>query len=516
MINARKTFAIISHPDAGKTTLTERLLLESGAINIAGNVKSKKSSKFATSDWMKLEQERGISVTSTAMQFLYRDVVINLLDTPGHQDFTEDTYRTLTAVDSALMVIDSVKGVEDRTIKLLEVCRLRNMPIITFINKLDRIGKDLLELIDEIEQVLKIRCCPINLPIGKGRGYRGVYSLVDDIALIKDEHKGSSESFNLKGLEKEVDKEDYDLLCSEVELIKSLCDSFDVSEYLNGKVTPIFFGSAIKNVGVKELLSGFIELAPAPLFKPTEQREVSPSEASFSGFVFKIQANMDPAHRDRIAFLRICSGSYQPGMMIYQTRTKKKIKLNNAITFMASQRTNLEEAYPGDIIGIHNHGTINIGDSFTEGEDLHFTGIPNFAPEMFRRVVLKDPMKSKALRSGLVQLCEEGATQMLALLHRNEFLLGAVGVLQFDVVKHRLEYEYGVKCELEATSFQVARWLDFKTLEEKALFLDKMQSQVAQDHQEKLVFIATSKVNLNLTQERWPDVEFMSTREIKN
>ena len=514
MNEARKTFAIISHPDAGKTTLTERLLLESGAINVAGNVKSKKSAKFATSDWMKLEQERGISVTSTAMQFIYNDSVINLLDTPGHQDFTEDTYRTLTAVDSALMVIDSVKGVEDRTIKLLEVCRLRNTPIITFINKLDRVGKDLLELIDEIESVLQIKCCPINLPIGRGRAFRGVYSLAEDKAIVYDADKKNHEPLNLLGLKDKIDSQDYDQLNTEIELVQCLCVPFDQSMYLSGKITPLFFGSAIRNVGVKELLDNFIQLAPSPLSKPTDLREVNPNEQSFSGFVFKIQANMDPAHRDRIAFVRICSGKYRPGMNIYQARTKKKIKINNAVTFMAAQRTNLDEAYPGDIIGIHNHGTINIGDSFTEGEHINFVGIPNFAADIFRRVNLKDPMKSKALRSGLMQLCEEGATQMLALLNRNEFLLGAVGVLQFDVVKHRLEHEYGVKCELESTQYQVARWLSFKDPKDKQMFIDKMQSQVAYDHQESLVFIATSRVNLNLTQERWPDVEFMSTREI--
>jgi len=508
----RKTFAIISHPDAGKTTLTERLLFNSGTINVVGNIKSKKSEKFATSDWMKIEQERGISITSAAMQFEFKDHVINLLDTPGHQDFSEDTYRTLTAVDSALMVIDFAKGVEERTIKLLEVCRLRDTPIITFINKLDRFGKDFIELIDEIEEVLQIKCVPMNLPIGRGKDFLGLYDIKNQNAIIyKSNETQIIELKNLKGL---IDDQIYSELEQDIEVVENLCDSFQIDSFLKGEITPLFFGSAIKNIGIQELLDGFIKYAPEPLPKNTNISKIDPSDPLFSGFVFKIQANMDPAHRDRIAFLRICSGNYKPGINIYQTRTKKKLKINNALTFMASDRQSLDEAFAGDIIGIHNHGTINIGDSFTQGEDLNFIGIPNFAPEMFKRVVLKDPLKSKALKMGLKQLCEEGATQMLQIYNSNDILLGAVGSLQFDVVLHRLKNEYNVNCILEGSNFQVARWLRFNSEQMQKQFVSKLDSQIAIDHQNDMVFLASSRVNLSLTEERWPEVIFSKTREI--
>ena len=508
----RKTFAIISHPDAGKTTLTERLLFNSGTINVVGNIKSKKSDKFATSDWMKIEQERGISITSAAMQFEFNSHVINLLDTPGHQDFSEDTYRTLTAVDSALMVIDFAKGVEERTIKLLEVCRLRDTPIITFINKLDRFGKDFIELIDEIEEVLQIKCVPMNLPIGRGKDFLGIYDIKNQNAII---YKGNeTQIIELKKLKSLIDDQIYLELEQDIEVVENLCDSFQIDSFLMGKITPLFFGSAIKNIGIRELLDGFIKYAPEPLPKNTNISKIDPSDPFFSGFVFKIQANMDPAHRDRIAFLRICSGNYKPGINIYQTRTKKKLKINNALTFMASDRQSLDEAYAGDIIGIHNHGTINIGDSFTQGEDINFIGIPNFAPEMFKRVVLKDPLKSKALKMGLKQLCEEGATQMLQIYNSNDILLGAVGSLQFDVVLYRLKNEYNVNCILEASNFQVARWLRFNSEQMQKQFISKLDTQIAIDHQNDLVFLASSRINLSLTEERWPEVIFSKTREI--
>jgi len=412
----RRTFAIISHPDAGKTTITEKILLFGGAINVAGAVKSSKTSKAATSDWMEMEQERGISVTSSIMQFPYKGKTINLLDTPGHADFSEDTYRTLTAVDSALMVIDCAKGVEERTIKLMEVCRLRTTPIFTFINKLDREGRDPIELMDEVEDILKIQCAPITWPIGMGKRLKGVYHFINDEILLYESGKNyeKQQAEIIKGLDNpQLDAtlgSDAEDLREEIELVKGASHEFDIQAYLKGEMTPVFFGSAINNFGVEPLLDAFSEHAPAPQPRETETRTVQPDEDKFSGFVFKIQANMDPKHRDRIAFMRICSGTFTQGMKLKQVRTQKDVKIPNALTFLAEQREHLEHAYTGDIIGIHNHGTISIGDTFTMGEDLQFTGIPSFAPELFRRARLKDPLKLKALQKGLAQLSEEGAT----------------------------------------------------------------------------------------------------------
>ena len=518
-VGKRRTFAIISHPDAGKTTLTEKLLLYGGAINMAGTVKGRKANRHATSDWMALEQQRGISVTSSVMQFPYRDRVINLLDTPGHEDFSEDTYRTLTAVDSALMVIDCAKGVEKRTIKLMDVCRLRDTPIMTFINKLDRDGRESIDLLDEIEEVLKSQCAPITWPIGMGRTLKGVYHLLQDkIYLYAAAGREKASVIDVvDGLASDeataVLGDDAGSFREEIELVKGACPEFDVDEYLAARQTPVFFGSAISNFGVRELLDAFVENAPGPGDRESDERLIRSDEENLSGFIFKIQANMDPAHRDRIAFMRICSGEYKKGMKLKHVRTGKEMKIADAITFMAADRQNAETAYAGDIIGLHNHGTINIGDSFTQGERIRFSGIPSFAPEIFRRAVLKDPLKLKALQKGLAQLCEEGATQLFKPLRSNDLILGAVGPLQFDVVAHRLKDEYKVECQFEPINVVTARWIECDDDKMLGEFKKKAHDNLAVDHNESLVYIAPSRVNLSLTEERWPDIGFRETRE---
>ncbi len=520
-IKRRRTFGIISHPDAGKTTLTEKLLLFGGAIQMAGAVKSRKTSNHAVSDWMAIEQERGISVTSSVMKFNYRDYEINLLDTPGHQDFSEDTYRVLTAVDSALMVIDSAKGVEAQTEKLMEVCRMRNTPVITFINKLDRQGMDPLEILAQIEDKLQIECAPLSWPIGMGKSFKGVYSIYggklhlfkpgqdtrpQDVVVIEDLADPKLDEL-LGGREAEKLRED-------IELLAGAANPFEHKEYLKASQTPVFFGSAINNFGVKELLDAFVELAPAPGPRATATRAVAPEEEPFSGFTFKIQANMNPAHRDRIAFFRICSGKFTRGMKVRHHRIGKEVTLANATIFMAQDRSNVEEAYSGDIIGIHNHGTIKIGDTFTDKEELKFTGIPNFAPEHFRRVLIKNPLKIKQLNKGLLQLTEEGAVQLFRPLIGSDYILGAVGVLQFDVTMARLKAEYGVDAVYEQVGFGAARWItcdDKKKLEE---FKDKFQSDLALDSEGHLTFLAANEWRLNYTRERFPEIVFHKTREI--
>ncbi len=518
-ISRRRTFAIISHPDAGKTTLTEKLLLFGGAIQLAGTVKGRKAARHATSDWMAMEQERGISVTSSVMQFPYKERIVNLLDTPGHEDFSEDTYRTLTAVDSALMVIDVAKGVEARTEKLMDVCRLRTTPVMTFINKLDREGRDPIELMDEVERMLNIRCAPITWPIGMGKRFKGVYHLHrGTVHFYSPNHGGKVQEGDV------IDRLDdprldeilgdmADELRDEIELVQGACNEWDNDAYLAGELTPVFFGSAINNFGVAELLDDFVEYAPAPQPRSTVTRQIEPDEAGFTGFAFKIQANMDPQHRDRVAFVRICSGKYQKGMKAKHIRLGKEVRFNDALTFLASDRGHVDEAFSGDIIGLHNHGTIRIGDTFTVGEELAFTGIPNFAPELFRRAVLKDPLKMKALQKGLSQLCEEGATQLFKPLTNNDLILGAVGILQFEVVAQRLRDEYKVECQFEAVGVQQTRWI--KCPDEKMLadFRKKLDSQLALDHADELVYLAPTRVNLQMTQERWPEVEFLATRE---
>ena len=516
----RRTFAIISHPDAGKTTVTEKLLLYGGAIQIAGTVKGRKADAHATSDWMQMEQERGISVTSSVMQFPYRDATINLLDTPGHADFSEDTYRVLTAVDSALMVIDAAKGVEERTIKLMDVCRLRTTPIMTFVNKLDREGRDPVDLLDEVEDVLSIRCAPITWPIGMGKGFKGVYHLYNEaVHLFSPTHGGKVQHGEvIQGLDNpRLDElfgaREAEALREEIELIRGASHAFDKDAYLRGELTPVFFGSAINNFGIQELLDDFVSYAPEPQPREAAQRTVAPSEEKLTGFVFKIQANMDPNHRDRVAFMRVCSGRFQRGMKMRHVRLGKDVKIANAITFMASDREAAEDAWPGDIIGLHNHGTIQIGDTFSEGEVLKFTGIPNFAPELFRRVVLKDPLRLKALQKGIQQLCEEGASQLFRPLNSNDLIVGAVGVLQFDVVAYRLKAEYNVDAVFEPVTINTARWVDCddpKMLDE---FKRKGGDNLALDIGDNLTYLAPSRVNLDLTRERWPDIRFEATRE---
>ncbi|MBC8207955.1 MAG: peptide chain release factor 3 [Desulfobulbaceae bacterium] len=516
----RRTFGIISHPDAGKTTLTEKLLLFGGAINMAGAVKSRKVERKATSDWMAIEQERGISVTTSVMKFTYEGYEVNLLDTPGHQDFSEDTYRVLTAVDSAIMVIDSAKGVESQTEKLMEVCRMRNTPLITFINKLDREGMDPLDILAEIEDKLQIECTPLSWPIGMGKGFKGVYNIhKKQIHLFTPGQETrlqdgiTIDSLDDPRLEELIGKYDANQLREDLELLEGAANPFDYDHYLNASQTPVFFGSAINNFGVQELLNGFVEMAPPPSTRASQSRDVSPTEDDFSGFVFKIQANMNPAHRDRIAFFRICSGKFERGMKVRHHRLGKDINLGNATIFMAQDRANVEKAWPGDIIGLHNHGTIKIGDTFTLKEPLKFTGIPNFAPEHFRRVILKNPLKMKQLQKGLIQLAEEGAVQVFRPLIGADYIMGAVGVLQFEVTMARLKNEYGVEAIYEPVNFQAARWVSCDNDKKLNEFKNKNQMALANDAEGFLTYLAENEWMLNYFMEKWPDIEFHKTRE---
>jgi len=585
-IARRRTFAIISHPDAGKTTLTEKLLLFGGAVRLAGTVKGRKAARHATSDWMELEKQRGISVTSSVMQFPYAGCIVNLLDTPGHEDFSEDTYRTLTAVDSALMVIDGARGVEARTVRLMEVCRLRDTPIVTFVNKMDRESREPVELLDEIERVLGLRCAPVTWPIGSGRRFKGVYHLADDrIHFFGARHDGRIvdgevvEGIDNPALDERLGSQAQELR-EEVELVRGASHELDADAYLAADLTPVFFGSALNNFGVRELLEMFVvlapppgprtallgtrasrpqtelapppgprtallgtrasrpqtelapppgprtallgtrasrpqtELAPSPGPRTAEQRTVAPGEERFSGFVFKIQANMDPQHRDRIAFLRVTSGRYRRGMRIRHVRTGKDVQVANAITFMARDRDRAEDACAGDVIGLPNHGTIRIGDTFSQGEALKFTGVPSFAPELFRRVVLRDPLRLKALQKGLDQLSEEGATQVFRPLATNDLVLGAVGMLQLDVVAWRLRHEYGVESRYEPVDVTTARWVSSGDPARLEAFRRRNDSRLALDGAGNLAYLAPTMVNLNLAAERWPDVEFRATREV--
>ena len=517
-IASRRTFAIISHPDAGKTTITEKLLLLGSAIQVAGSVKGKKG-PHATSDWMSMEQERGISVTSSVMQFPYRERTVNLLDTPGHEDFSEDTYRTLTAVDSALMVIDGAKGVEDRTIKLMNVCRLRDTPIFSFVNKMDRDIRDPIELLDEIESVLDIQGAPINWPIGMGSFFKGVYNLYSDTIHCYQPGKGSvlPDDIRIEGLDSPEARallgEEYDAFVEEVELVRGASHEFDLEQFLAGKLSPVFFGTALGNFGVREMLDDFVKWAPAPLDRETTTRVVAANEAVMSGFVFKIQANMDPRHRDRIAFMRICSGRYSKGMKMQHVRLGKDVKIADAVTFKAGERVLVDAAVSGDIIGLHNHGTIQIGDTFTEGESLPFTGIPHFAPELFRRIRLADPMKSKQLQKGLQQLSEEGSTQVFAPITSSELIVGAVGQLQFDVVAYRLKDEYKVEALYEPVNVYTARWIDCEDPRKLEEFRKKAAEHLSVDGGGHLTYLAPTRVNLALMEERWPELNFRATRE---
>ena len=518
-VNRRRCFGIISHPDAGKTTLTEKLLLFGGAIQMAGAIKARKADRHATSDWMKIEQDRGISVTTSVMKFNYKDYEINLLDTPGHQDFSEDTYRVLTAVDSALMVIDSVKGVESQTEKLMSVCRMRNTPIMTFINKLDREGRSALDLIQEIEDKLQLECAPLSWPVGMGKSFRGVYNLFrDELVLFNPgQARKPQDRITIKNLEDprldELLGDQANDLREDIELLHGAAEPFDRNHYLKGNQTPVFFGSALNNFGVQELLDAFVELSPPPTERPAESRLVSPYEKDFTGFAFKIQANMDPAHRDRLAFVRICSGKFTRGMKVKHHRLGKDITFANATIFMAQDRQNVQEAYPGDIIGIHNRGTIKIGDTFTIKEPLKFTGIPNFAPEIFKTVVLKNPLKSKQLHKGLLQLSEEGAVQVFRPLIGNEFIIGAVGILQFDVTMARLKDEYGVDAIYTPLDCSIARWITSENEQKLESFKKRYKTSLATDTADALTFLAPDKWRLNYIMREWPEIEFHETRE---
>ncbi len=518
-IARRRTFGIISHPDAGKTTLTEKLLLFGGAIQMAGAVKARKASRHATSDWMAIEQERGISVTSSVMKFEYRNYEINLLDTPGHQDFSEDTYRVLTAVDSAVMVIDSVKGVEAQTRKLMEVCRMRNTPILTFVNKLDREGMTPLDILTDIEETLQIECAPLSWPIGMGKRFKGTYNLYrKELNLFKPgEERVSDEMITIRDLSDptldDLLGSQADELREDVALLEGAANPFDLSDYLKGSQTPVFFGSAVNNFGVREMLDTFVEVAPPPRPRQAVDRTVHPEEDEFSGFVFKIQANMDPAHRDRIAFLRVCSGRFERGMRVRHHRLGKEIAIANPIIFMAQDRASVEEAWPGDIIGIHNHGTIKIGDAFSEKEPVKFTGIPNFAPEHFRRVRLTSPLKTKQLRKGLTQLAEEGAIQVFRPVLGGAFVLGAVGALQFDVTVMRLKSEYGVDAVYEPVNFGTARWVHCDDKKKLKDFEKANRPNLALDAEENLTLLAANEWRLDFVMEQWPDITFLKTRE---
>ncbi|MDY6322982.1 MAG: peptide chain release factor 3 [Succinivibrio sp.] len=519
-IKRRRTFAIISHPDAGKTTITEKVLLFGSVIQRAGEVKGRGSTgAFAKSDWMDMEKERGISVSTSVMQFPYNGCVINLLDTPGHEDFSEDTYRVLTAVDSCLMVIDAAKGVEERTRKLMEVTRLRTTPIITFMNKLDRETRDPLDLLDEVERELNILCAPITWPVGSGKSFKGVYHLLRDELYLYHSGEGYhiQKARAIKGLDnKEIDEavgEDLaQKLRDDIELVRGGSNEFDEQAYLAGDMTPVFFGTALGNFGVDLMLDGLTQWAPAPLDRKADTRLVKADESKLTGFIFKIQANMDPRHHDRIAFLRIVSGAYHRGMKLFNVRMARETNVSDAVTFMAGEREQANYDVAGDIIGLHNHGTMRIGDTFTEGEVLHFSGIPNFAPELFKRIHLKDPLKQKQLLKGLLQLSEEGAVQVFRPILNNDLIVGAVGALQFDVVVSRLKHEYNVDALYEEVPVTMSRWVsgDDKALDE---LRDRVPQNLALDGGDNLTYLASSSVNLHLAQERYPKVTFTATRE---
>ncbi|MCX2862359.1 peptide chain release factor 3 [Paucibacter sp. PLA-PC-4] len=518
-VRRRRTFAIISHPDAGKTTLTEKLLLFSGAIQIAGSVKARKASRHATSDWMEIEKQRGISVASSVMQMEYRDCVINLLDTPGHQDFSEDTYRVLTAVDAALMVIDAANGVEPQTRRLLQVCRARNTPILTFVNKMDREVQDPLALMDEIERELGMTVVPFTWPVGMGKAFHGVMDLRKQQMRVfaPGEDRAAGEEEVLAGLDNPEYASrfgmQYEQAQGEIELVREAAPAFDLEDFLAGRQTPMFFGSAVNNFGVQEILDSLVELAPAPGERAALQRVVKPEETKFSGVVFKIQANMDPAHRDRIAFLRVASGHFERGMRLKVVRSGKELRPNTVVSFLSQRRELLDEAFGGDIIGIPNHGVLQLGDTITEGEALQFTGLPFFAPEMFRSVEVADPLKTKQLKAGLTQLGEEGAIQVFRPIVGSVLLLGAVGQLQFEVVAHRLEHEYGVKARITGSRFQVARWVTCDDEKELKRFIDANDHRMAYDAVDAPTVLVEYAPELRAIESNWPKIKFHALRE---
>ena len=520
--SSNRTFAIVSHPDAGKTTVTEKLLLFGGAIQMAGTVKARKSKRYATSDWMEIEKQRGISVTSSVMKFRYGGLNINLLDTPGHKDFSEDTYRVLTAVDSVLMVIDGAKGVEEQTVKLIEVCRMRRTPVITFVNKFDRECKEPFELISEIEEALKMDGVPLTWPIGMGREFQGVFDLERREALLFKSGGGLSvktEGVSIKMADRPSLKAAFGeyttgKLEEDIELIEGAGMPFDKEEYLSGNLTPVFFGSAINGFGLFQLLRGFTGFAPRPLARETEQRTVEPDEGKLSAFVFKIQANMDLQHRDRIAFVRICSGIFEKGMKVYHSRQRKFIKINNTLSFMAQDRASVEKAFPGDIVGIYDSGRFRIGDSLTEGETLEFKGIPHFSPEHFFRVKLENPLKLKQLEKGLDQLSEEGATQVFRKTTDNLPVLGVVGVLQIEIIKFRLLNEYGVEGNFERIPYGVARWYRGRVPSSPAEFEKRYADHVAVDTDGRKVFLAASDWDVDFARKKFGDLEFYDNSDL--
>jgi peptide chain release factor 3 len=515
----RRTFAIISHPDAGKTTLTEKLLLFGGAIHMAGQVKARNNRRLARSDWMQIEQARGISVTTSVMTFDYGDTVFNLLDTPGHQDFSEDTYRTLTAVDSAIMVIDAAKGIESQTLKLFEVCRMRDIPIMTFVNKMDRQARDPFDLMDEIASKLALETTPMTWPVGMGQDFKGCYDLIHDRMIVFEDNEKEElpEIVQCEGLDDPrltnfMSGEQYEQLKEEAALIRGVCAPMNVQAYREGHLTPVFFGSALKNFGINDLINGLTEYAPPPRKQKAATRVVTPDENKVTGFVFKVQANMDPNHRDRVAFFRLCSGSFKRNMRLFHVRSGKPMSIHSPIFFFSQGRELAEEALAGDIIGIPNHGTLRVGDTMTEGENLTFTGIPNFAPEILRRVSLKDPMKSKHLKKALESLAEEGVAQVFRSTLGSDWLVGVVGALQLDVLASRMQTEYGLEVGFEPTSWFSARWIsgDPAKLEN---FVDTHRSSMALDRDENLVFLPRNEWDLNQSQKDWPDLTFSTVRE---
>ncbi len=515
----RRTFGIISHPDAGKTTLTEKFLLFGGAIQVAGAIKAKKASRHATSDFMEIEKQRGISVATSVMGFDYKEKKINILDTPGHKDFCEDTYRTLTAVDSVIMVIDSTKGVETQTFKLMEVCRMRDTPIITFINKMDREGMSPIELLDNIEESLKINVCPLSWPIGSGKEFKGVYNIYSqELVLFKPHEKQDRHdaikitSLDDPRLVEFIGQAARDQLYEDMELVQ-VYPEFNVDDYLTGKITPVFFGSALNNFGVKELLDCFIDIAPPPKERETSHDIVQPNVSTFSGFIFKIHANIDPKHRDRIAFLRICSGRFERQKKYFHVRTQKQFRSVNPTAFLAQSKTVIDHAYPGDIIGLHDTGNLKIGDTLTEGATFNFLGIPSFSPEIFKVVKNLDPMKSKQLKKGLEQLSEEGVAQLFYRELDGQAMIGTVGILQFDVIQYRLEHEYQAKCRFDPLNYTKASWIQSENESEFKDFIRRRKSQIAKDKDGKWVFLTETRWSLEREIKEQTFIQFEFTSE---
>lgn len=520
-IKRRRTFAIIAHPDAGKTTLTEKLLLFGGAIQVAGAVKSNKINRTTTSDFMEIEKQRGISVSTSVMAFEYKSYKVNILDTPGHEDFAEDTYRTLTAVDSVILVIDCVKGVESQTRKLLEVCRMRKTPVIVFINKLDREGRDPFELLDEIEKELKIKVFPMTWPIGIGKSFKGVYHLMQNrLNLFNNENKFikadnyiSITNIQSHQLDEHIGETFAEKLRSDVEIIQGVYDFFNEKEYLNGHVSPVFFGSAVNNFGIQELLDTFVEIAPSPKGRDSDSGVIDAEHSKLTGFVFKIHANLDPKHRDRIAFMRIVSGKFERNKNYFHVRQNKWLRFNNPTAFMAQQKSIIDEAYPGDVIGLYDSGNFKIGDTITEGENIQFKGIPTFSPEIFKYVVNKDPMKTKQLQKGLEQLTEEGVAQLFYKKTDNRKIVATVGQLQFEVLQHRLAHEYSAKCEFDNLPIYKAVWLSSTDDKKIQQFLNEKAQYIAYDKEERPVFLAESAWLLQMAQEKYPELQFHTISE---